>query len=291
MKNFLFGLVLIALSSGMYAQVGQYDNYEDVVYLKNGSIIHGIIVEQVPGKSITIKTHDGNELVYQLVDVEKFRKEAIINVNGSQANNSGAYQQKTQKTKAPFVYRQKGYFGRTELTFGAPYIGLRVINGYKFGRFGYLGIGVGSDHINGDYGNSMPGLIANNSNSAFNAIPFFIHYEGDILKKRITPYYFLDAGYAIVFNPNNNNYSNYVDNGLGTTSGERGAMYSALGFGVKFNTRKKVNFMLGLDWKLYNRFQNQVYYLTDVNGNTYSGGTNVVSNIYAIPGFRFSIGY
>ncbi len=38
----------------------------DVVYLKNGSIIRGVIVEQVPNKSLTIKTADGNVFVLQL---------------------------------------------------------------------------------------------------------------------------------------------------------------------------------------------------------------------------------
>ena len=38
-------------------------SYEDVVYLKNGSIIHGTIIEQVLNQSIKIKTKDGNIFV------------------------------------------------------------------------------------------------------------------------------------------------------------------------------------------------------------------------------------
>ncbi len=48
---------------------------EDVVYLKNGSVIHGIIIEQIPNVSIKIKTHDGNVMAYKYEDIEKFTKE------------------------------------------------------------------------------------------------------------------------------------------------------------------------------------------------------------------------
>jgi hypothetical protein len=50
-------------------------NYRDVVYLKNGSIIKGIIIEQVPNVSLKIKTNDGNVLVYEMVQVEKIEKQ------------------------------------------------------------------------------------------------------------------------------------------------------------------------------------------------------------------------
>ncbi len=47
----------------------------DVVYLKNGGVIRGMIIEQVPGVSIKIKTKDGNVFVYKMEEVEKMTKE------------------------------------------------------------------------------------------------------------------------------------------------------------------------------------------------------------------------
>jgi hypothetical protein len=52
--------------------------YRDVVYLKNGSIIKGTIVETVPEKSIKIETADGNFYVYNFSDIEKLTKEAVV---------------------------------------------------------------------------------------------------------------------------------------------------------------------------------------------------------------------
>lgn len=50
---------------------------EDVVYLKNGSIIRGTIIEQVPNESIKIKTKDGSVFAYKIEEVEKMTKEEI----------------------------------------------------------------------------------------------------------------------------------------------------------------------------------------------------------------------
>jgi len=49
--------------------------YKDVVYLKNGSVIKGVIIETVPEKSIKIETADGNIFVYNMSEVEKIAKE------------------------------------------------------------------------------------------------------------------------------------------------------------------------------------------------------------------------
>lgn len=48
----------------------------ETVYLKNGSIVRGEIVEQVPGQSLKIKTRDGSIFVYQMSEVEKIAREA-----------------------------------------------------------------------------------------------------------------------------------------------------------------------------------------------------------------------
>lgn len=51
----------------------------DVVYLKNGSIIKGIIVEQVPNQSMKVKTSDGSIFNFQMNEIEKITKEETTN--------------------------------------------------------------------------------------------------------------------------------------------------------------------------------------------------------------------
>lgn len=44
---------------------------QDTVYLNDGSIIHGKIIEEVPDSSLRIQTTSGNVFTYQMSDVQK----------------------------------------------------------------------------------------------------------------------------------------------------------------------------------------------------------------------------
>lgn len=68
-------LITLILTSLFFIQAYGQRNYQDVVYLEDGSIIRGIIVEQVPGQSLKIETADGSVFFYQLDVVEKITKE------------------------------------------------------------------------------------------------------------------------------------------------------------------------------------------------------------------------
>jgi len=71
MRRIIISLLLLVIASVAYTQI----NYQDVVYLKNGSIIRGFIIEQVPNESINIETSGGNIFVYQMEEIEKLTKE------------------------------------------------------------------------------------------------------------------------------------------------------------------------------------------------------------------------
>ena len=62
-------------------------NMQDVMYLKNGSIVRGIIIEQVPNVSYKIQTIDGSVFVYEVDNVEKITKEKPLNNIKIQNNN------------------------------------------------------------------------------------------------------------------------------------------------------------------------------------------------------------
>ena len=52
---------------------------QDVVYGKNGSIIRGMIIEQIPDVSIKIRTQSENVFVFKMEDIEKIVKETSVN--------------------------------------------------------------------------------------------------------------------------------------------------------------------------------------------------------------------
>ena len=77
MKHFFLVLMLTIFSLGLTAQ----ESYQDVVYLKNGSIIKGTIIEQVPNESIKIQTADGSIFVYKMEEILKMTKEMELLCN------------------------------------------------------------------------------------------------------------------------------------------------------------------------------------------------------------------
>lgn len=68
-------IVLLAMFFLCFGNLSAQTNLEDVVYLNNGSVIRGVIIEQIPGVSLKIKTNDGNIFVYDMKDVTKMHKE------------------------------------------------------------------------------------------------------------------------------------------------------------------------------------------------------------------------
>jgi len=81
-------LVLFMLLMTTGASFGNSTDYEDVVYLKNGGIIRGVIIEQIPGQSLKIQTRDGNVFVYKLDEIDRFTKEPT-KVRQLNANSPG----------------------------------------------------------------------------------------------------------------------------------------------------------------------------------------------------------
>src|SRR5690554_4991522 len=97
MKKIAFLLTALLLSVVIYAQ---QNNLIDVVYLKNGSILRGIIIEQVPNESIKLQTADGNIYVYQTNEIEKITKETIVKQSRKQFVYGDNY-----------IQQRRGYIG------------------------------------------------------------------------------------------------------------------------------------------------------------------------------------
>ena len=73
------GLILVACLTAFAGPVPLLGQpLEDVVYLKNGTIVRGTIVEQVPGVSLKIQTTGGSMFFYTLEEIAKIVKEPVL---------------------------------------------------------------------------------------------------------------------------------------------------------------------------------------------------------------------
>ena len=276
------------LPLGLLAQ--QY--LEDVIYLKDGSVYRGVIIEQVPNESMKIQIMGGSVIAVLVGNVSRMTKEVPFN---EMVTTAPGYD-KPQRIKLPFEPRLKGYFFQSQLLLEAGQLGVRIVNGYKFGRLGHLGIGIGLDGAMGSpFNNILNELNTNDLSGAF--LPLYVYYAGDILDRKITPFYAIEAGYAAV-GPNSNGMDVndlYEDNGFGysygTTEVVSGGVMGSVGFGVRFNTRRRINFSLLMNINFKNVTYEENYYIyDDLNGYYDSYGTRNNATLL-MAGLRFGIGF
>ncbi len=84
MKQFI---LLITVLCG----IGVSQTYEDVIYLKDGSIIHGMVIEYAPDRHIKIQS-GRNVLVYQLDEIDKITKERFVEQRSDLTNDTWSIQ-------------------------------------------------------------------------------------------------------------------------------------------------------------------------------------------------------
>tara|TARA_B100001123_G_C15275049_1_gene1011817 strand:+ start:152 stop:985 length:834 start_codon:yes stop_codon:yes gene_type:complete len=82
MFNIKYFLIILALVS-----ISISEEYQDVVYLNDGSIIKGIIIETEPNQYIKIKSGE-NIFVYQMDQIDVIKKEKLERYSFKDPNNS-----------------------------------------------------------------------------------------------------------------------------------------------------------------------------------------------------------
>jgi hypothetical protein len=195
------------------------------------------------------------------------------------------YKYKVVRTPKPvyeYHFRPRGYFFQAQVEMEALELGFRIVNGYKFGQFGYLGLGVGVDGVILD--------IQGTQNYAGAYFPVYIHYGGDILKKQITPFYSAEAGYAFHPIPGGGALSpaNILGGGGSETTAVSsvGGLMAGVGFGARFYSRRRVHFDLSAHFDI--KQSSTTFQAYDSYGFEYNYTSHTV---LLIPGLRFGIGF
>lgn len=155
--------------------------YQDVVYLKNGSVIRGLITEQIPSKSLKIETPDGSIFICDMNDVNKITKE---------------YQSKENKGSG-----QRGEYGWVAAPRYRGFVGDAVVIGT--GEFELT-----RSHFFTSHGCQINPYLYVGGGLAINYwfdlesvnAPVFAHVRSEIHKaynKRISPYIETRVGYSV----------------------------------------------------------------------------------------------
>jgi len=236
--NALLLSIVLALASSLIFPFGAnaQDAMIDIVHLKNGSVIRGVIIEHVINKAIKLETSDKSIFVFEMDEIEKLTKERVpIETKASEKKEE-------EPPKPKREIKQKGYTNITELNFGfrdAFTYGFHTINGYLVNPYFSVGFGVGIEA----YPSSLFGQW---NNETWAMLPMFIDARANFINGPITPFFSFGAGYSIP-----------LDESFPHTN--MGGVLINPALGAKFFISKStaLNFSLGYRFQELNRKFNQ----------------------------------
>ncbi len=171
MRKIILLFILVVWSMASYAQ-----KLVDVVYLKNGSIIRGTIIEQVPNQSIKIETLDRSSIIALKIDeIEKITKEENVKPVKSNA-----------REKAPrFNGLQAGFNLEPNVMLGVTndeefFFSATLTGNYQINPNIALGVGSGMRTVRFDQ----------------TYVPLFFHFRANILTMKLSPFIDFNTGHA-----------------------------------------------------------------------------------------------
>ena len=150
-------ILLILSGASVYGQQAM----QDVVYLKNGSIIRGVIISLEPSKALKIETADRSVFVFQMAEVEKIEKEKAPDTNRIvKTDNTVKYVDfNGNENEEP----ESGYLGLISLGYGfnqnetvSNVLKFDFINAYRINPYFSMGVGVGVRKYNFEQALLMP---------------------------------------------------------------------------------------------------------------------------------------
>ena len=166
-------ILLAALSCyvGMLAQ-----DMKDVVYLKNGSIIKGWVIEQIPTESLKIQTSDGSLFVYKMEEVQKIIKEKEVDVEEEAPKISRNGLKRGFRAIAELGYEMESNDNDGD---NSPVINFSV--GYQLNSYVFLGAGMGFRYYMDDDKGS---------------VPIYFNFRSDFVNTKINPFVDVKLGYS-----------------------------------------------------------------------------------------------
>jgi hypothetical protein len=208
MKLFITVVLLSTNAMKLFSQAGKK---EDVVYLKNESVLRGKVVDKNETR-LKIQLNDGSIFVYLMSDVSKVTQEKRFI---SYKNKEKGFVHFTEL--GPLVAGKTTIEGVTTAAFS-----FQTVNGYKFSKPAFLGAGIGAD------------LYATQT-----IIPVFASFRGDISSNgSVIPFYFADGGYGINITQNSTNGTDF-----------KGGLTYAFGLGAKIPFNRNAGFIISFGYR------------------------------------------
>lgn len=186
-KKYMTSAFTLLLIISLPLLVSAQSEKEDVVYLKDGSILRGEIIEQSAGEAIKLQMVGRNVLVINLDEVEKINKE---------------------EPSGTAHYKTSGYFNHTGMDMlpsqDGTTVRFQMVNGYQFQPKFSLGLGIAFVPYNDPLGLIPVFVDGRYKFREANTTPFIfgrIGYSFSILSDEDTPWSIENHRGGLVLNP------------------------------------------------------------------------------------------
>jgi hypothetical protein len=246
--------------------------------------------------SYKIEIAGGSVIVVQAADVDRVTKEDKTPASGGEGREAlhtqdeymGRHRSHGSNTDSGVKgYKDKGGFFEAQIAAMYGGAGVKLMGGYKISQFAMIGLGVGVIGIyNAANTHSIGGDPTPYSGQYF---PFFLHYSGDILKRNVTPFYELNAGYTFVSNLAMNYFNGDPSYNGGVVNITRGGPMGSAAFGVRMYIGRRFTLTVSADLAIQ-------YAHTEVDNYPGSGGyyylpTSTYSHAaLLLPGIKVGLG-
>ncbi len=189
----LFAFFLALSGNRLYSQQGA-DNCTDIVYLRNGSVFRGKILELKPGGDIIMTTWSGVSMTLPESNVKRIVQRC----------------REQKRARREYDFKEKGLYNATRLGVltgqnfqGSNSTGYSIYHstGWMFNRWIGAGLGAGVEIFNPD------GLEAT-------TYPIFAEARGYFRARNVTPFYSIGAGWAFAGKHSDSQWG-YIDSWSG----------------------------------------------------------------------------
>lgn len=234
--------VLWCFIGQLHAQINPENiKTQDVIYLKNGSIFKGKILEYEKGAVLLLELDNGTVIEFGDEEIDRVVQEAInlemeqereIDKEKSGQRSRRSLKESKKKRERVYRFRETGRYFATffsssngsnngELQVG---LGIQEVIGYQFNRLFGIGFGTGLDSYSFQDGESI--------------FSIFAETRGYLSKKWHAPYYAMSVGYGIAD----------VEDSENVVEAKGGLMIHPC-FGIRLGANKDANVMIDVGYK------------------------------------------
>lgn len=211
-RNFFLPALLAFLFLGLQVSAQQPAIGNDILYLKDGSIIKGTIMEYIVDSHVRIQTAEGKVHEFPYDQISKKRVRAAKHV---EVKPRGYY----NETSVGLLIGRSIWWQPAQAT-------IQMVNGYQINRRVMTGFGVGVEWF---YGNSY--------------MPLFFEGRYNLRTKAFSPFVVANAGYNAPF-LNDNNTNNW-----GGGAGHKGGLMGSVRVGIRNFPKKDFGYSLSFGYR------------------------------------------